>query len=144
MSSTRLDAQETLTFETQRRGLFEVTAEIVQAVRRSGIQLGLCVVYCRHTSASLLIQENADPTAARDAEEWFERLAPDGDSRYSHTLEGPDDMPAHLRSAVTSTSETIPVKGGKLVLGTWQGLFLFEHRTHPQSRELVVHIQGSA
>ncbi len=144
MHSTRSDAQETLTFETRGRGLFEVTAEIAGVVDRSGIRLGLCVVYCRHTSASLLIQENADPTAARDAEEWFERLAPEGDPRYSHTLEGPDDMPAHLRSAVTSTSETIPVGEGKLVLGTWQGLFLFEHRTRPQRRELVVHVQGTA
>ena len=144
MPPTRSDAQETLSFGTRGRGLHEITSEVVDVVRRSGIQLGLCVVYCRHTSASLLIQENADPTAARDAEAWFDRLAPDGDPRYSHDMEGPDDMPAHLRSAVTSTSETIPIGGGKLALGTWQGLFLFEHRTRPQRRELIVHVQGTA
>lgn len=134
--------QETLELRTPGRGLFEITEEVAHVVDRSGIRTGLCVVFCRHTSASLVIQENADPTAKRDLLAWLERLAPDGDPRYTHDTEGPDDMPAHLRSAVTRSSETIPIAGGRLVLGTWQGIFLAEHRTRPHRRRLVVHVLG--
>ncbi len=137
--------QEELTVETAGRGLIDVTAEVARCVAAARIKAGLCVVFCRHTSASLVIQENADPSVQRDLLAWLERLAPDGrgDPPYSHTAEGPDDMPAHLRSAVTRTSETIPIVGGQLALGTWQGLYLAEHRTHPQRRQLLVHVSGS-
>lgn len=137
-----LQHQEELEFCTGGRGLLEITREILAVVRRSGVQTGLCVVFCRHTSASLLIQENADPTAGRDLMGWLERLAPDGDPRYLHDTEGPDDMPAHLRSAVTQTSETIPVQHGRLTVGTWQGVFLVEHRTVPHCRRILVHVFG--
>ncbi len=112
------------------------------AVARAGMATGLAVIFCRHTSCSLVIQENADPSARRDLERWLERLAPDGDPSYTHTAEGPDDMPAHLRAAVTKTSETIPVVDGRLALGTWQGLFLAEHRRRAHTRQLVVHVTG--
>lgn len=134
--------QETLRVETRGRGLHEVTREVAGLVGRSGITTGLAVVFCRHTSCSLVIQENADPSARRDLERWLERIAPDGDPAYTHTAEGPDDMPSHLRAAVTKTSETIPVAHGRLALGTWQGLFLAEHRRRPHRRELVVHVTG--
>ena len=127
---------------TRGRGLTEVTDAVRAIVARSGVRTGLAVVYCRHTSASLLIQENADPSARHDLLDWFERLAPDGDPRYTHTAEGDDDMPAHLRAAVTRTSETIPVANGELCTGTWQGLFLFEHRESPHPRVLIVHVHG--
>ena len=136
--------QETLEIQTRRRGLVEVSDEVRAVVRRSGVQTGLCVVYCSHTSCSLVIQENADPSARRDLEAWLERLAPEGDPRYTHTAEGPDDMPSHLRAAVTKTSETLPVVAGMPALGTWQGVFLAEHRARPHSRRLVVHVQGLA
>ena len=113
---------------SQGRGLYDITANVNSHLCSSGATDGLVNVFVRHTSCSLLIQENADPTASRDLVEWFDRLAPEGDPRYTHTLEGPDDMPAHLRAAVTRTSEQIPVVNGTLGLGTWQGLFLFEHR----------------
>lgn len=128
---------------THGRGLYEVTDRLVAAVRDSGVRTGLAVVFCRHTSASLVIQENADPSASRDLMAWLERIAPDGDPRYEHSAEGPDDMPAHLRSAVTKTSETIPVVDGRPALGTWQGLFLLEHRSRAHERELVIHVTGT-
>ena len=124
------------------RGLHEVTASVSAVVARSGVTTGLCVVFCPHTSASLLLQENADPSARADLLAFFARLAPDGDPRYSHDTEGPDDMAAHLRGAVTRSSETIPVSGGRLALGTWQGIYLAEHRTSPHRRSLVVHVFG--
>ncbi len=135
--------QESVVIATPGRGLHEVSAEVRAVVAAAGIHTGLCVVYCRHTSCSLVIQENADPSARRDLEAWLERLAPEGDPRYTHTAEGPDDMPAHLRAAVTKTSETIPIVDGALALGTWQGLFLAEHRARPHRRTLVVHLQGA-
>jgi secondary thiamine-phosphate synthase enzyme len=135
-------SQQTVTVRTEGRGLFEVTGEVRAVVRDSGIRFGLCVVFCRHTSCSLVIQENADPSARRDLEAWLERLAPEGDPHYTHTAEGADDMPSHLRAAVTRTSETIPVAGGELALGTWQGLFLAEHRRRPHTRRLLVHVMG--
>jgi len=134
--------QKVLTVRTPGRGLHEVTTQVEKIVAESGLRAGLCVVFCRHTSASLVIQENADPTARKDLEKWLERIAPDGDPQYSHDMEGPDDMPSHLRAAVTKTSETIPILDGELCLGTWQGIYLAEHRTSPHTRQLVVHCQG--
>ncbi|MAG56759.1 MAG: hypothetical protein CMJ83_10750 [Planctomycetes bacterium] len=126
--------------ETPGRGLHEVTHLVRDAVRESGIRDGLCHVYLGHTSASLVIQENADPSARRDLEAWFDRVAPDGDPRHTHTAEGPDDMPSHIRAAITRTSETFIVADGELLTGTWQGLFLFEHRHAPHTRRLDVMI----
>jgi secondary thiamine-phosphate synthase enzyme len=134
--------QETLSIPPIGRGLREITHEIAKVVEGAGIRTGVCLVFLRHTSASLVIQENADPSAARDLEDWFIRAAPDGDPHYSHTAEGPDDMPSHIRAALTSTSEQIPVVNGRLGLGTWQGVFLFEHRLRPGNRQLIVHISG--
>ena len=134
--------QQELVVQTSGRELYEVTREVAAAVYEAGIQTGLCVVFCRHTSCSLVIQENADPSARRDLCAWLCRMAPEGDPEYTHTSEGADDMPSHLRSVLTSTSETIPVAGGHLVLGTWQGIFLAEHRERGHRRRLVVHILG--
>lgn len=127
---------------TPGRGLHDVTDEVAAVVAASGVATGLCVVFCPHTSASLVLQENADPSARADLLAWLSRLAPDGDPRYAHDAEGDDDMAAHLRSAVTRSSESIPVSGGRLALGTWQGIFLAEHRTSPHRRRLVVHVVG--
>ena len=122
------------------RGLHEITAEITDIVSSSGLDEGLCTVFVRHTSASLTIQENADPSARMDLENWLERLVPENDPLYTHTAEGTDDMPSHIKAALTSTSLGIPIVGGRLALGTWQGIFLWEHRTSPKSRRLVVHL----
>jgi secondary thiamine-phosphate synthase enzyme len=137
-----MQRQERLAVRTPGRGLHEVTPAVAGVVARSGVTTGLCVVFCPHTSASLLLQENADPSARADLLAWLGRLAPDGDPRYGHDTEGPDDMAAHLRSAVTRSSETIPVADGRLALGTWQGIYLAEHRTVPHRRTLVVHVSG--
>jgi len=123
-------------------GLHAFTGEVQAVVSDSGVRTGLCHVFVRHTSASLLIQENADPSARRDLEEAFRRLAPEDEPWYSHTAEGPDDMPAHIRAALSSTSETIPVAEGRLALGTWQGLYLFEHRARPGTRRVLVTVTG--
>jgi secondary thiamine-phosphate synthase enzyme len=139
-----IQKQAVLDVATRGRALVEVTGEVARVVAESGVGTGLCVVFCAHTSASLVIQENADPSAQSDLLDWLTRIAPDGDRRYAHDTEGPDDMPAHLRAAVTRTSETIPVVRGRLALGTWQGLFLAEHRTRPHRRRLVVHVTGEA
>jgi secondary thiamine-phosphate synthase enzyme len=128
--------------ETRGKGFLEVTDRVAAAVRASGVSTGLAFVYCTHTSCSLAIQENADPSARRDMEAWLDRLAPEGDPRYTHRSEGPDDMPSHLRALVTRTCETVPVTGGRLALGRWQGLFLCEHRESPHRRRLVVHVLG--
>ncbi len=125
-----------------RRGLQEVTGEIRNVVRAQGLRTGVCTVFVRHTSASLVIQENADPSARRDLERFLDRLVPDGDPLYEHVTEGDDDMPSHVKAALTHTSETIPIRDGELVLGTWQGIYLWEHRTAPHRRELVVHVLG--
>jgi len=122
------------------RGLHEITAQIADFVSSSGVSEGLCTVFVRHTSASLTIQENADPSARSDLEHWMERLVPEDDPLYTHTAEGPDDMPSHIKAALTSTSLGIPVIDGHLALGTWQGIFLWEHRTSPKVRRLMVHI----
>ena len=122
-------------------GLADFTSEVRRFVSESGIETGLLTIFCRHTSASLLIQENAAPAARRDLERYFARIAPEHDG-YEHDDEGPDDMPAHLRSALTQTHLSIPVIGGRLVLGTWQGIFLFEHRREAPRREIALHLAG--
>ena len=125
-----------------RAGLHDFTAEVEAFVRESGVRRGLCHVFIRHTSASLVIQENADPSARHDLEVAIARLAPENVPGTTHTAEGPDDMPSHVRSALTSTSETIPIADGRLGLGTWQGLYLFEHRRRPGTRRVLVTISG--
>ena len=129
-----------LTIQTSRQGLHLVTDNIEAVVRDSGLREGLCTVMVRHTSASLTIQENADPSAQHDLERWLDRLVSEGDPLYTHTAEGPDDMPAHIKAALTATSLSVPVIDGRLALGTWQGIFLWEHRHRGRSRELVVHL----
>lgn len=124
------------------RGLFEITSELRDFLRQSGIRTGLLTVFCRHTSASLLIQENADPDVRHDLEAYFSRLSPDGQPGWRHNNEGPDDMSGHIRTALTQTSVGIPVVDGALVLGTWQGVFLWEHRTRAHRREVVLHLSG--
>lgn len=130
-----------LPIRTSRRGLHEITSEVADFVAELAIGEGLVTIFCRHTSASLLIQENAAPAAARDVEAYFERLAPEG-GPYEHDDEGPDDMPAHLRTALTATQLSIPVSEGRLMLGTWQGIYLFEHRRQPHRREVALHVVG--
>lgn len=126
---------------TRGRCLNEVTAEIANIVTKSGIVTGLCTVFIRHTSASLVIQENADPSVRRDLERWLSDLAPEA-RPWEHNDEGPDDMPAHAKCALTRTQESIPVGGGRLLLGTWQGIYVWEHRARTHRRSLLVHIQG--
>ncbi len=134
-------AHEMLTVETRGKGLTDVTVEVQDWVVAQGISDGLLTLFCRHTSASLLIQENAAPAARRDLESFFERIAPEN-AGYEHDDEGPDDMPAHLRAALTQTQLTIPLAGGELMLGTWQGIFLFEHRRNPHRRQVALHLIG--
>jgi len=130
-----------LTIQTSGRGLHEITREIAGVVREAGVDAGLCTVFIRHTSASLIIQENADPSARRDLERWLDAHVPDG-TAYEHTDEGPDDMPSHIRSVLTATSLGIPVMDGRLALGTWQGIYLWEHRLAAHTRRVVVQILG--
>jgi secondary thiamine-phosphate synthase enzyme len=122
------------------QGLHEITEPIRQAVRESGVQEGLCTVFIQHTSASLTIQENADPSARRDLEAWLNRLVPESDPLYTHTTEGPDDMPSHIKAALTATSLAIPILDGELGLGTWQGIYVWEHRRHSGARKVLVHV----
>lgn len=135
-------ASRTLEIMSSGRGLFEFTHELNAFVRSSGIRDGLLTVFCRHTSASLLIQENADPAVRHDLETFFAKLSPDGQPGWLHDNEGPDDMSAHIRSALTQTSISIPLVAGKLALGTWQGVYLWEHRTRSHRREVVLHLIG--
>ena len=135
-------AQHTLTVETRGKGLYEITGEVAGWVSALGIETGLLTLYCRHTSASLTIQENADADVQRDLETFFAELAPEDAARYRHRSEGADDMPAHIRSALTDVSMAVPVSGGRAVLGTWQGVFLFEHRSRPHARQVVLHLAG--
>ena len=130
--------QKTLEFRTRGRGTTDITAEVARAVAASGIAQGLCTVFLQHTSASLILCENADPDVRRDLETLLSRLAPDGDPAFVHNAEGPDDMASHARSILTSNSLTIPVSEGKLMLGTWQGIYLYEHRRAPHTRNVVV------
>lgn len=134
-------ASRTLVVETPGAGLHEITREVAAWTAGQGMTTGLLTLFCRHTSASLLIQENADPDVRRDLEDWVARLAPESSS-YRHQDEGPDDMPAHLRTALTSVQLSIPLAGGRLALGTWQGIYLFEHRRRPHRREVVLHLLG--
>jgi secondary thiamine-phosphate synthase enzyme len=128
--------------DTRGRGLVEITEPLRRWVAAQSIVTGLLTIFCRHTSASLLIQENADPDVRADLEAFFWQLVPDGSGQYRHDTEGPDDMPAHIRAALTQTQLAIPVERGQPVLGTWQGIYLFEHRTSPHRRELVLHLIG--
>jgi len=131
-----------LAFETRGRGLVEITREIAGWTRSQPIAAGLLTLFCRHTSASLLIQENAAPDVRTDLEVYFAEIAPEDPQRYAHGDEGPDDMPAHIRSALTNVSLAIPLIGGRLALGTWQGVYLFEHRRRPHAREIALHLIG--
>jgi secondary thiamine-phosphate synthase enzyme len=131
-----------LNVETHGRGLVEITGEVEDWLARQGLRTGLLTLFCRHTSASLLIQENAAPEVRADLETFFEQLAPEDPSRYRHDDEGPDDMPSHIRAALTGVSLQVPIADGRLTLGTWQGLYLFEHRGTPHRREIVLHVIG--
>jgi secondary thiamine-phosphate synthase enzyme len=133
--------QRSIRVSTTGRGFFDVTEQVRAVVAASGVETGLCTIFLRHTSASLVIQENADPAVLRDLARWMERLAPE-DATYEHDDEGPDDMPGHLRSAVTRSSESIPITAGALALGTWQALYVWEHRRAAHRREIVVHVHG--
>ncbi len=131
-----------LKIKTTGKSLHKITPQVEQAVAKSNVAVGLCTIFVRHTSASLLIQENADPDVLIDLENFFAQLVPEDASRYIHGSEGLDDMPAHIRSALTHTSEHIPISNGRLVLGTWQGIYLWEHRQRSNYREIIVHISG--
>lgn len=133
--------QRSVEIQTRGRGLVDVTREVAAIVAEASVTVGLCSVFVQHTSASLVIQENADPSVLRDLQRWIEKLAPESDV-YEHDDEGPDDMPGHLRSAMTRTSETIPISGGRLALGTWQAVYLWEHRSRAHTRRLVVTVMG--
>ena len=136
-----LQHQKTLVINTSKKSILNVTDSIENVVRESGVHTGLCVVFVRHTSASLLVQENADPSVLADLERWMQHLAPES-RHWEHDSEGPDDMPAHARCAVTRTSESIPITNGRLALGTWQGIYLWEHRNRSHQRQVVVHVMG--
>jgi secondary thiamine-phosphate synthase enzyme len=133
---------EKLTVRTRARGFYEITRDVQSLVSQAGLKTGLCTLHLQHTSASLLIQENADPDVQRDFERFFARLIPDGDPLFVHTVEGDDDMPAHVRTALTTVNLSIPIAEGRLCLGTWQGIYLWEHRTRPHTRTVVVHVLG--
>lgn len=129
-----------LTIRISGQGLHEITQEVAGVVRDSGVQEGLCTVFLQHTSASLTIQENADPSARHDLERWLNRLVPENDPLYTHTSEGPDDMPSHIKATLTAASLGIPILDGKLGLGTWQGIYIWEHRKHRGQRNILVHV----
>src|SRR5579883_2024114 len=135
-------AADLLRIQTSGRGLHEITGEIVAWLDRQNVSTGLLTLFCRHTSASLLIQENAAPAVKADLENFFAEIAPEDPGRYAHNDEGPDDMPAHLRTALTGVNLTVPVGGGQLLLGAWQGIYLFEHRSRPHRREVALHVIG--
>jgi secondary thiamine-phosphate synthase enzyme len=131
---------DTIEVHTRGKGLYEITGQVAAPVEASGLSEGLCTVMIQHTSASLTIQENADPSAAYDLEQWLDRHVPEGDPHFTHTHEGPDDMPSHIKAALTSTTLSIPVVGGRLALGTWQGVYVWEHRRLGSKRRCVVHV----
>jgi secondary thiamine-phosphate synthase enzyme len=135
-------ATDILRIQTRGRGLVEITPQVVRWADGQAVDAGLLTLFCRHTSASLLIQENAAPEVRADLERYFAELAPEDPLRYAHDDEGPDDMPAHLRAALTNVSLSIPILGGRLMLGTWQGVYLFEHRSRPHAREIALHVIG--
>lgn len=134
--------QAELAVNTRGKGTFEITRAVDRVVSASGVDTGLAHVFLQHTSCSLVIMENADPSARRDLEAFMDRLVPEDEPYYLHTAEGPDDSPSHIRMSLTRTSETVPVTGGRLALGTWQGIYLWEHREAPHTRRLVVTVQG--
>jgi len=134
--------QTTLTVRTRGQGTYEITDQVAQALRASKGEHGIATVFCQHTSCSLVLMENADPSARRDLEAWLGRLVREDDPHFTHTAEGPDDMPSHIRMALTRSSETIPFAAGELLLGTWQGIFLWEHRRAPHTRNLIVTFLG--
>lgn len=131
-----------ITIQTNRQGLHEITAEVAAVVQEAGVDEGLCTVMVQHTSASLTIQENADASARRDLDAWLNRLVAEDDPLYTHTDEGPDDMPSHIKAALTATTLSIPIIDGRLALGTWQGIYLWEHRRRPHERHVMVHVGG--
>lgn len=135
-------SQQQLQIETNGRGTYDVSAAIQDAVRESGIAIGMCHVFVRHTSASLMISENADPAVMVDLEAFMTRLVPDGDAIYTHTDEGPDDMPSHVRSVLTQTDLNVPIRDGRCALGTWQGIYLWEHRHAAHRRSVLLTMQG--
>lgn len=139
---TMCQSHTTLTIQTPGRGLVDITRRAAEWVSGTGVRDGLLTLFIRHTSASLLVQENADPQVRRDLERFFARLVPDGDPLFEHLAEGPDDMPAHVRAALTQTQLAVPVAGGALVLGTWQGIYVYEHRRRGDAREVVLHVVG--
>lgn len=134
--------QQLLTIQTTGKSFSKITSKVQSVVADSGIKMGLCTIFLRHTSASLLIQENADPDVLKDLSIFFAKLVPEDGRSYIHDAEGPDDMPAHIRTALTKTSEQIPIAQGRLLLGTWQGIYIWEHRQRSHYREVVVHISG--
>lgn len=129
-----------LSIATRGKGLHEITEEVARVVAEAGVEEGLCTVFIRHTSASLTIQENADPSARHDLERWLDRLVPEHDPAFTHTSEGPDDMPSHIKAALTATSLGVPIAGGRLCLGTWQGIYVWEHRRTGHTRRVAVHV----
>ena len=135
-------AQHEFTIRTRGRGTYDISREVQDFVRESGVVAGVCQVFICHTSASLMLCENADPTVLRDLETFMSRTVPDGDPMFTHTAEGPDDMPAHVRSVLTQSDLNLPVRQGRCALGTWQGIFLWEHRIAPHSRRVIVTLQG--
>lgn len=130
--------QTTITFETPGRSTRDITRDVDQAIQAGGVTTGLAHIFIRHTSASLMICENADPTVREDVEGWMARSVPDGDPAYAHDMEGPDDMPGHIRSILTGMDVTVPITDGRLNLGTWQGIYLYEHRSAPHTRDIVI------
>ena len=134
--------QTEISVQTRGKGTFEITEEVRRFLARSGLRNGCATVFCRHTSCSLVLMENADPSARRDLETFFDDLVPEDYARFTHTHEGPDDMPSHIKMALTRSSEVIPFRNGELMLGTWQGIFLWEHRAHPHSRRVFISLQG--
>lgn len=129
-----------ISIQVDRQGLQDITAAVNQVISEQGMTTGLCTLFIQHTSASLLVQENYDPSARHDLEMWLNRLVPENDPLYTHTMEGADDMPAHIKASLTATSLSIPVINGQLALGTWQGLFLWEHRHHTNKRRIIIHL----
>jgi secondary thiamine-phosphate synthase enzyme len=134
--------QTTLTIRTRGQGTYEITEQVAQALRASKLEQGIATVFCQHTSCSLVLMENADASARRDLEAWLNRLVPENDPHFTHTLEGADDMPSHIKMALTRTSESVPFAGGELLLGTWQGIFLWEHRKAAHTRNVVLTFLG--
>ncbi|MFN0190910.1 MAG: secondary thiamine-phosphate synthase enzyme YjbQ [Aestuariivirga sp.] len=137
-----LQHQAGLEIATKGRGLYEITREVAAVVKAAKIKIGLATIFCRHTSCSIIVNENADPDVRHDLEAFMKRLVPDGDPHFVHILEGPDDMAAHIKTALTASSLSIPIADGRLALGTWQGIYLFEHRVAPHRRQAIVHVFG--